>query len=823
MDTARIQTIPVILLTASIAVCTPAAVRAQSFDRDTTGTLHLGQNISYASSWGDIDNDGDLDLFVANAVDETGFNEVFENDGRGILRLIENHFVSREMHNTASGKWIDLNQDGLLDLLVTHLSGEPFHFENLGDGAWQENVKTFENGPRGSRKIGPIDFDNDGDLDLYMSIRGATRNLFLVQRDDGTFENRILEHFGDDEQDSTCVEWADADNDGDMDLFVCNATSDNVLYEHREDHTFRRVNNIMSNDGGRTGGAVWGDFDMDGDLDLYVSNLDAQENFYYRNEGGLVFSRILAGDHVTDRGTSNTAHAADLDNDGDLDLFVPDLSGPNDLFMNDGLGSFLKMSSTSLSELSLRTASASLADVDRDGDVDIQTNNLPDQEGEGGYNHLYINKTLPGESTNWLSLELKGRLSNIHGIGARVRVVATSGGRVLELIREVTGSTGNSIGGYEVAFGLGEASHVDSLIITWPSGVRQTLDQVAANRHMVVNEASIQATVDRFIVSSSSTVQIPIEIDGDVAVSEVTAYYRQVGSEGYEAIQASRVSATQYMAIIEQVTTDLEFFVLVRSISSSLAVGSASSPHFVILQAINPRIYRIEDVPHDNGLQVRLEWAASTLDDDVVNLPYYSVWRSLPPGSGSGSNLSHDPDIVMASPDRLFLSKSGYVWEWLANSPALRQSQYAFTAPTLFNSELNVDGTHFFMVVAHTSDPNVFYLSNVVSGESQGDVVGTGVSAWPSVPDSYQILEMSAFPMPAINSISVDLELKQSSEVSIALYDLLGRELNVLDRSLGSAGTSRLNLDLSGYPSGAYLLVATSLSERKHIPLVIRK
>ncbi|MEQ9105641.1 MAG: FG-GAP-like repeat-containing protein [Rhodothermales bacterium] len=820
MEIARLHIVPVVVF---LAVFPPMAALAQSFERDTAGALHRDRNYSYASSWGDIDNDGDLDLFVANAAGEAGFNQVFENDGFGILRLMENHPVSQESHNTVSGKWIDLDQDGLLDLMVTHLSGEPFHFENRGAGVWQENGQTFEHVTHGSRKIGPIDFDQDGDLDLYVSIRGDSRNLFLVQNDNGSFENRIREHFGDDRQDSTCVEWADADNDGDMDLFVCNATSDNVLYEHKEDHTFERVDNMLSNDGGRTGGAVWGDYDMDGDLDLYVANVDEQENYYYRNDGGLVFEKILTGDHVTDRGASNTAHTADFDNDGDLDLFVPDLSGVNDLFLNDGSGNFVKVSSKSMSEVSLRTASASLADVDRDGDVDIQTNNIPDQSGEGGYNHLYFNQTTPAESSRWLTLELKGELSNIHGIGARVRVVATSAGRVLEMIREITGSAGSSIGGYEAAFGLSGATVVDSLIIDWPSGVRQTLNHVAVNRHVVVHEAPLSAKADRFIVSSGPTVQIPIEIAGDTAVTEVTTYYRPVGSQAYVSIQASRISATRYTATIEQVTTDLEFFVQIHSSTSSFAVGSAASPHIVILKTVNPRIYRSEDVPHDNGNQIRLEWAASALDVDILDLPYYSVWRSLPPGTDSGSNLAHDPDIVIARPERWRLSKSGYVWEWLANSPALRLDQYAYTAPTLFNSGLSTDGTHYFMVVAHTSDENVFYLSNVVSGASEGDVVATGVHAWTSVHDSNQIQGMSAFPMPAISSLSVELELKQASEVTIALFDILGRKLDVLGESQSSAGNTRLTFDVSGYPSGAYILVATSLSQRRQIPLVISR
>jgi len=135
-----------------------------------------------------------------------------------------------------------------------------------------------------------------------------------------------------------------------------------------------------------------------------------------------------------------------------------------------------------------------------------------------------------------------------------------------------------------------------------------------------------------------------------------------------------------------------------------------------------PQIILVTDVPNDQGGRVTIKWEASSLDTNVNSLPFYSLWRALPEGKqvqGSivaANKITRDfngPAYRMA-----MLNGRTYVWEWLANQPAHRFPFYTYTAATLYDSMSTTDGKHYFLVSAHTSDPNIFYDSQPDSGYS---------------------------------------------------------------------------------------------------------
>ncbi|MDI6766340.1 MAG: T9SS type A sorting domain-containing protein [Bacteroidota bacterium] len=136
-----------------------------------------------------------------------------------------------------------------------------------------------------------------------------------------------------------------------------------------------------------------------------------------------------------------------------------------------------------------------------------------------------------------------------------------------------------------------------------------------------------------------------------------------------------------------------------------------------------PKILSIKDVPNDQGGVATLKWGASSLDNIVNNLSYYSIWRAIP----SVNDLQQryfDPmstitiDFKGTAYRQKTINNETYSWEWLANQPAHRFTEYSFTAPTLFDSMSSTDGKHYFLVSAHSDDPNVFYDSNIASGYS---------------------------------------------------------------------------------------------------------
>jgi hypothetical protein len=139
-----------------------------------------------------------------------------------------------------------------------------------------------------------------------------------------------------------------------------------------------------------------------------------------------------------------------------------------------------------------------------------------------------------------------------------------------------------------------------------------------------------------------------------------------------------------------------------------------------------PHIFSVKDVPHDQGGKVTLQWQPSSLDTNVITLPFYSIWRTIPQGMqalGKAVTLK-DNAIDFHGDAYRYAEISGvtYAWEWIANQPAHRFAQYSYTAPTLYDSMSTTGGKHYFLVSAQTSDPNVFYNSNVDSGYSVDNI-----------------------------------------------------------------------------------------------------
>lgn len=150
--------------------------------------------------------------------------------------------------------------------------------------------------------------------------------------------------------------------------------------------------------------------------------------------------------------------------------------------------------------------------------------------------------------------------------------------------------------------------------------------------------------------------------------------------------------------------------------------GSGSGSAYVKYIDSPPRLASVTDVPFDQGGKVTVTWEASPLDNGVDTLAYYSIWRALPSQSQSGT-----AGFAMEYMTRNFTGQAirttqengtEMAWEWLANQPAHFYANYAFTATTLYDSISTTDAMHYFLVSAHTPDPNIYFDSNVLGGYS---------------------------------------------------------------------------------------------------------
>jgi hypothetical protein len=325
------------------------------------------------------------------------------------------------------------------------------------------------------------DYDNDGDLDLY--IANTSANKLLRNEGGGVFVNATGGPLGDASV-GEGVAWGDYDNDGDLDLYVANFNAANKLFRNDGGDTFVDATGGPLGDAGDGYGVAWGDYDNDGDLDLYVTNFNTA-NLLFRNDGGGTFVDETSAP-LGDGNFGQGAAWGDYDNDGDLDLYFAGgrIKGgapiPDALFRNED-GTFTEVTwEAGLADPASGKASA-LVDLDRDGFLELATANW------AGPLRVYRNQRTDGAGENhWLVVDLIGTSSNHDALGATVRVL-TLDGRAQTCFRNPNPSLG---AGGELAchFGLGSNETIAELAIKWPDGTTQQVEPPTVDQRVTYVE-----------------------------------------------------------------------------------------------------------------------------------------------------------------------------------------------------------------------------------------------------------------------------------------------------------------------------------------------
>jgi len=309
-----------------------------TFTKANVPPLTTDPGTSISGTWGDYDNDGYLDLFVTNNVNSP--NRLYHNNGDGTFTPVLNSPIVDEGTYSHAAAWADYNQDGNLDLVVTDFHATDFNRLFQGDG--QGGFTSDQNSPVALSATSALgiawgDYDNDGDPDLFVANTNGENNQ-LYRNDKGKFSLMTTGDIVNDGGTSVGGVWGDYDNDGDLDLYVTNsgALEPNFFYENNGDGSFTKVTagNIIAY-AGNSHGASWIDFDNDGDLDLIVANDQDQANFFFSNNGNKTFTKI--SNAITEEANNSYGTAwSDFDNDGDYDLFIANRgSNANDFFINE--------------------------------------------------------------------------------------------------------------------------------------------------------------------------------------------------------------------------------------------------------------------------------------------------------------------------------------------------------------------------------------------------------------------------------------------------------------------------------------------------------
>ena len=474
----------------------------------------------------------------------------------------------------------DFNGDGWLDLFTSSSDtrGQLRFYVNEGDGTFTERTEEAGlSGLWGGLNLVQADYDNDGDVDLLV-LRGAWwrqvgdhPNSLVRNQGDGTFVDVTFEAgLGERHYPTQTAAWADYDNDGDLDLYIGNEFDPNTdapcqLFRNEGDGTFTDVAEQAGVTNNRYAKAVvWGDYDGDRFPDLFVSNM-GHENRLYHNNGDGTFTDVAEQAGVTRPVASFPSWFWDFDNDGALDLLVtayggnrmaPDVASvaasyldiPNraeldHLYRGDGKGGFVDVAASfGLTRVTLPMG-VNIGDLDNDGFLDFYLGTgYPYYEGlmpnlmfrnrrgtgfsdvttAGGFGHLQKGHGVvfadldhdgdqdvfeqmggfypgdafgnalfenPGFGNHWIKIQLVGVRSNRLGVGARIRVDLVEDGVARSVYRHV--GTGGTFGGnsHRQEIGLGRATRIDRLTVDWPtSDTTQTFTDLLVDRLIEINE-----------------------------------------------------------------------------------------------------------------------------------------------------------------------------------------------------------------------------------------------------------------------------------------------------------------------------------------------
>ena len=499
----------------------------------------------------DYDHDDWVDIFLVNGSRLEGFPKGQEPISRMFKNNRDGTFTDVTM-KTGVGRagWGqgccvgDYNNDGWNDLFVSYY-GQNVLWRNNGNGTFTDvtaKAGLTQSRTRWNSGCAFLDYDKDGHLDLFVAnyidfdIKTAPlpeaagcaykgiqvacgppgldggKNILYRNNGDGTFsdvskQSGILDTIG---TYALSVTVADLDNDGWPDIYVANDSTAATFYRNQKDGTFKdeaiESGIAYSPDGKPQAGmgVSVGDFNRDGMLDIVKTNFAGDTDSLYENLGDGTFEdhTYVSGLGVNTRYLGWGVGFCDPDNDGWLDIFIsnghvyPEVEGSHIeapyaehkyLYRNLRNGQFQEVTDkagTGITDAAPARGCA-FGDYDNDGDVDVVVNCV------NTYPQLLrCDTTADGAKRHWIKLRLVGTKSNRTGIGSRLVVTAeNTPGKPLRQVEEVrSGGSYYSQNDFRLHFGLDQAAKAESVEITWPSGTKDVVKDLAANHLYVIEE-----------------------------------------------------------------------------------------------------------------------------------------------------------------------------------------------------------------------------------------------------------------------------------------------------------------------------------------------
>ncbi len=453
--------------------------------------------VSMGSVWADYDNDGYEDLLVY----KWGKPVLFRNiNGEDFTR--SDDIPLPEWINSNTAVWFDYDRDGNLDLFMggyfhesinlwnlestkimpesfeySNNGGRKFLYHNLGNGKFEEVSEELGIASnRWSYAASSADIDDSGYPDLVIANDYGVDELFINQDGNGFINSGEEAGMGFAPKSGMNVSFGDVMNRGQLSIYITNISEPGVLIQGNNlwtpstkegDLSLQNIaGNLGIELGGWSYGAQFGDLNLDGHQDLYCANgfVSAARGTDYWYD----FSKVAGG---------NKTIISDAKNWPAME--GRSLSGyqQNKIWINDGTGKFQEVAGAVGGSLKLDSRAVAYADLDNNGTLDIIVAN------QNGPARIY--KTHTRENHNWVGFRLTGNNSNRSAIGAEVELFWNS----KQQLQVVTSSSGFSAQNQRpVHFGIGTAAKVEKAVVTWPSGIKQTIDNPDINKLHTISE-----------------------------------------------------------------------------------------------------------------------------------------------------------------------------------------------------------------------------------------------------------------------------------------------------------------------------------------------
>jgi hypothetical protein len=463
----------------------PTVTSLMTFTRDDLAGLDTSAG-GYGYAVGDTNGDGYLDLWLAS-----GTARLYQNDGDGTFTN-----TSQINDGYRSGVFGDIDNDGDLDA-YTSREGALWQNDGLGNFTNITGSTGFVTGDNVGTMLW-VDQNSDGWLDLVL-VDGYDpfTSLRLNNKDaPSTFSELSgaavgLPSLGNSETSHA----ADYDNDGDLDLFI-NGQSDAHLYNNNGSGIFTDVTvaaGLTYSISDEYSGSRFFDCDNDGDLDFFVARGDGQTNLLYVNNGAANWDFSLSPELQIDLGNSKGARAGDFDHDGDLDLVVANHDSPNALYVNLGGCTFVNvMEVLNIDEGGADTGNFAVFDYDNDGDLDLYS-----VHDSSNTNRVWRNNT---NGTDFLKVYVAGAgdgKTPLTAIGTRVEVWNQNGMALLAMrMVEAGGGYGDHNAGplhFGLASAWGGGAGTYRVVATFPSGEVVTVNNVTPTGESLMFSAATVA------------------------------------------------------------------------------------------------------------------------------------------------------------------------------------------------------------------------------------------------------------------------------------------------------------------------------------------